>query len=73
MMGVARTALAASGHDLVEAGLLDSPYDLFLLRLYEIEALTDGPTPGLRAPVDERRAAMEREARRTQVPRVTGR
>ena len=50
MMGVARTALTASGHDLVEAGLLDSPDDLFLLRLNEIEALADGPTPGLRQP-----------------------
>ena len=70
MMGVARTALTASGYDLVEAGLLDSPDDVFLLRLHEIEALTDGPTPGLRALVDQRRAAMEREARRTQVPRV---
>ena len=70
MMGVARTALTASGYDLVEAGLLDSPDDVFLLRLHEIEALTDGPTPGLRALVVQRRAAMEREARRTQVPRV---
>ena len=70
MMGVARTALTASGHDLVEAGLLDSPDDLFLLRLNEIEALADGPTPGLRQLVEGRRMAMKREAKRTQVPRV---
>jgi pyruvate,water dikinase len=70
MMGVARGALTASGHDLVEAGLLDSPDDLFLLRLDEIEALADGPTPGLRQLVEVRRAAMDREAKRTQVPRV---
>ena len=70
MMGVARTALTASGHDLVEAGLLDSPDDVFLLRLNEIEALADGPTPGLRQLVSHRRAAMKREAKRTQVPRV---
>ena len=57
MMGVARTALTASGRDLVEAGLLDSPDDLFLLRLHEIEALADGPTAGLRRLVEGRRMA----------------
>ncbi len=70
MMGVARTALLASGHDLVDAGVLDSPDDVFLLRLHEIEALDDGPTAGLRRLVAERRAALERESRRVQVPRV---
>jgi len=70
MMGVARTALLASGNDLVEAGVLDAADDVFLLRLHEIEALRDGPTAGLRALVAERRSALDREARRTQVPRV---
>jgi pyruvate,water dikinase len=70
MMGVARAALTASGHDLVEAGVLDAADDVFLLRLHEIEALADGPTPGLRRLVAERRAALDREARRPQVPRV---
>ena len=70
MMGVARTALLASGRDLVDAGVLDSPDDVFLLRLHEIEALGDGPTAGLRRLVAERRAALERESRRAQVPRV---
>ncbi|MEP6649773.1 MAG: PEP/pyruvate-binding domain-containing protein [Lapillicoccus sp.] len=70
MMGVARTALVTSGRDLVEAGVLDSPDDLFLLRLNEIEALADGPTSGLRRLVAERRAALDREARRAQIPRV---
>jgi len=70
MMGVARTALLASGHDLVEAGVLDAADDVFLLRLHEIEALRDGPTAGLRQLVAERRSALERESRRAQVPRV---
>jgi pyruvate,water dikinase len=70
MMGVARTALIASGHDLIEAGVLDSPDDLFLLRLNEIEALADGPIPGLRQLFEDRRMALNREAKRTQIPRV---
>jgi rifampicin phosphotransferase len=70
MMGVARSALLASGQDLVAAGVLDAPDDLFLLRLNEIDALRDGPTAGLRPLVAERRAALDREARRTQIPRV---
>jgi pyruvate,water dikinase len=70
MMGVARSALLASGHDLVDAGVLDAPDDVFLLRLHEIEALRDGPTSGLRQRVAERRATLERESRRTQIPRV---
>jgi pyruvate,water dikinase len=70
MMGAARLALLASGHDLVEAGVLDAADDLFLLRLHELEALRDGPTAGLRQLIAERRAALDREARRTQVPRV---
>ena len=70
MMGVARTALLASGDDLVDAGVLDAPDDVFLLRLAELQALGDGPTPGLRQLVAERRAALDREARRTQIPRV---
>jgi pyruvate,water dikinase len=70
MMGVGRSALLASGKDLVDAGVLDAPDDVFLLRLDEIEALGEGPTPGLRQLVAERRAALDREARRTQIPRV---
>ena len=45
MMGVARAALVASGHDLVEAGVLGSPNDIFLLRLAELEALRGGSAP----------------------------
>ena len=70
MMGVARTALLSSGRDLVDAGVLDAPDDVFLLRLHEIEALGDGPTAGLRRLVAERRDPLERESRRVQVPRV---
>ncbi len=70
MMGVARTALSASGRDLVDAGVLDSPDDIFLLRLHELEALAGGPTDGLRALVEERRATLDRESRRAQVPRI---
>jgi phosphohistidine swiveling domain-containing protein len=70
MMGVARAALTASGQDLVDAGVLDSPDDIFLLRLPELEAMAAGPAPGLRALVAERRVALDRESRRAQVPRV---
>ncbi len=70
MMGVARAALAASGRDLVDAGVLDSPDDIFLLRLAELEALRAEPTAELRTVVSERRLALDRESRRVQVPRI---
>lgn len=65
--GLVRDALQASGGDLVQAGRLEAGDDVFLLRFDE---LCTAFTIDHRAVLAERRAAREREARRTRVPTV---
>jgi len=70
VMGLVRAALLESGQDLVDAGRLARPDDLFFLRLPELAALAAGEERDWSALVRERRARNAREARRTLVPRL---
>ncbi len=70
VLGVAREALLASGTDLMTAGILDEPQEVFLLRLEELLGLPEHGLGGLRETVAQRRAARTAELRRQQVPRV---
>ncbi len=70
VFGVAREALLASGSDLVAAGVLDEPQDVFLLTLDELLGLPASGLAGLREAVAQRQAARTAELRRQQVPRV---
>lgn len=66
--GLIRTALLASGRDLVEAGVLDAADDVFFL---DVDELTGAFGRGdLRGLVQQRRAVRERELRRVRVPVV---
>jgi phosphohistidine swiveling domain-containing protein len=69
-MGLVRAALLDSGRDLVKAGVLARPDDLFFLKLAELKELARGEGRDWRAVVGERRDAYEREMRRRQVPRL---
>lgn len=64
--GLLREALLASGADLVDAGVLDAPGDVFFLRLDELRGAFT--LPGLGDLVTERRAAQAQQGRRTRVP-----
>ncbi len=67
VLGLVRTALQASGRDLMDAGVLADADDVFFLRFDELHgAFAAGET--LRAPVAERRASRARELRRTRIP-----
>ncbi len=66
--GLIRNALRESGADLVAAGVVDTPTDLFLL--YADELATAFAAGDLRAQVAARRADLERERRRGRVPLV---
>jgi rifampicin phosphotransferase len=78
LFGVAREGLLASGADLVAAGVLDRPEDIFYLGLAELHRLAEAEAEGygkvgagdLRGVVRERRARVDRERHRRQVPRV---
>lgn len=67
-LGLVRTALLASGRDLVDAGVLDAPDDVFFLHDAELSGAFG--RRDLRERVAERRAARERELRRTRIPVV---
>ena len=72
MMGVIRAGLLDSGAQLVAAGRLYQPDDLFFLYLPELEMVVAQRAigPELRAAIDQRRAVRARELRRKQLPRV---
>jgi pyruvate,water dikinase len=70
MMGIVRDSLLASGRELVAAGTLISPDDLFFLRLVELRALATGVEKDWVSVVHERRQAYQREMGRKQVPRL---
>lgn len=65
--GLIRQALQESGRDLVEADRLDDADDVFFLDFGELGTAF---TTDRRALVADRKAAREREARRTRVPAV---
>jgi rifampicin phosphotransferase len=70
LLGVLRESLLASGQELVAAGVLARPDDIFFLHLEEIKALAEGVRRDWRTLVAEHRAIYEREKRRRQVPRL---
>jgi len=74
LMGIMRSALLKRGPELVAAGVLERPDDLFFLRFAELKALAAGDASSdgrvWRGLVAERRQRYEREMRRNQVPRL---
>lgn len=83
ILGHLRTGLLASGADLVGQGWLERPDDVMFLSFRELRDLAvsgpaqSGPAQAppadeLRARITERRAAIELEDRRSQVPRLIG-
>lgn len=70
MLGMARSSLLASGHELAASGILHSPEDLFFLHIDELRSLAGGDTRDWAPLVEERRRAYTREQRRRRVPRV---
>jgi pyruvate,water dikinase len=70
LLGILRESLLASGRELVAAGVLSQPDDMFFLHLEEIKTLAGGERRDWRTMIAEGRAAYEREKRRRQVPRV---
>ncbi|MBN2006017.1 MAG: phosphoenolpyruvate synthase [Anaerolineae bacterium] len=70
MMGIHRAGLLRVGGEMVKAGTLTQPDDLFYLRLNELKALADGENRDWKAIVAEHRATYQRELRRRQSPRL---
>jgi pyruvate,water dikinase len=70
LLGILRESLLASGRELVAAGVLTQPDDIFFLHLKELKALAKGEQRDWRRLVGERRATYGREKRRRQVPRL---
>ncbi len=69
-IGMGRLALLDSGRELVQAGVLARPDDVFYLRVSELEALAAGEKRDWAGLARERRAAYEREKSRRQLPRL---
>ncbi len=70
MFSIPRKALVKVGQELVQAGALDQPDDLFYLTSAEMQAMGQHEPRDWRALVAQRREAQEREARRRQIPRL---
>lgn len=70
ILGIVRTGLLASGRELVEAGVLTQPDDLFFLYLAEVRALAAGEQRDWRTLVAGRRQTYAREQQRRQIPRI---
>lgn len=70
MLGAVRTAMLASGDDLVASGILDTPDDVFFLHLGELKACAAGESRDWRSIVRERRQARAREMLRRRIPRL---
>lgn len=70
LLGMVRAGLLASGRELVEAGVLGQPDDLFFLHLAELKALAAGQKRDWQALVAERRHSYAREQQRRQIPRL---
>jgi pyruvate,water dikinase len=70
LLGILREGLLASGRELVEAGLLARPEEIFFLHLDEIRDVAGGVRRDSRELIGERRDAYDREKRRRWVPRL---
>ena len=70
LMSIVRKMMLQSGQELVAAGVLEQPDDVFFLHFEELEALAAGDRRDWRALVVTRRLAYRREVLRKQVPRV---
>jgi pyruvate,water dikinase len=70
LLGILRESLLAGARELVAAGVLTRPDDIFFLRLEEVQTLATGERRDWRTLIAERRAAYAREKRRRQVPRL---
>jgi pyruvate,water dikinase len=70
MLGILRESLLAGGRELVAAGVLARPDDIFFLHLEALKTLARGERRDSRPLIAERRAAYDREKRRRQVPRL---
>ena len=70
LMGIVRKMMLQSGQELVAAGVLERPDDVFFLHFEELEALAAGDRRDWQALVVTRRLAYQREVLRKQVPRV---
>jgi pyruvate,water dikinase len=70
MMGIVRSALLESGVELVAAGVLDRPTDLFYLRFRELKALAAGERQDWQSLVRERHRTYTREEHRQRIPRL---
>ena len=71
LMSELRRALQHSGEELVSAGVLEQPDDVFQLHLSELAVIFDNPDANRWRPlVAQRRDTMARERRRGQVPRL---
>jgi pyruvate,water dikinase len=70
LLGILRESLLGSGRELVAAGVLTRPDDIFFLHLEEVRRLAAGERRDWRTLIAERRAVYAREKRRRQVPRL---
>ena len=70
LFGLMRTALLASGQDLVGRGVLCRADDVFFLELRELRAVAEGVKRDWQALVAERRKRYDRERHRRQIPRL---
>jgi pyruvate,water dikinase len=70
LMGQIRAALLAAGETLVAEGKLDRADDLFFLSFDQLEEFAELPGIDARSLVNEARHASQREALRTQIPRL---
>jgi phosphohistidine swiveling domain-containing protein len=69
-MGMIRESLLIAGTKYVEAGMFDTPDDLFYLNMHDLEALSQGQRRDWRTLIEERRQRYEREKLRKLIPRV---
>jgi pyruvate,water dikinase len=70
LLGILRESLLGSGRELVAAGVLTRPEDIFFLHLEEIKTLARGERRDWATLVAERHAVYDHEKRRRQVPRL---
>ena len=70
LMGMVRTALLASGQELVDAGVIRRADDLFFLRLNELKVLAMCTAGDWKWLVAGRRATFQSEMRRRPIPRL---
>ena len=70
IMGHLRAKMLAEGEKLVDEGVIGDSRDLFYLYMDELECLAKGQCNNCREIIDERKARMENESKRSRLPRV---